>query len=85
MLARTKGSINTELHALCKSQRDRLCLFVTTVQVSDYIGARALLLSLPDVDWRLGDRGYYADWLRAAEKHTGIRACMPDQNSARKL
>ena len=38
-----------------------LDLFVTAGQVSDYIGARALLGSLPNVDWLLGDRGYDAD------------------------
>ncbi len=43
-------------------------------QVSDYIGARALLGSLPDVDWLLGDRGYDADWFREALKDKGIRA-----------
>ncbi|KMK65257.1 transposase family protein [Puniceibacterium sp. IMCC21224] len=44
---------------------------------SDYIGARALLSSLPDVDWLLGDRGYDADWFREALKDKGIRACIP--------
>src|SRR6056297_1573634 len=46
-------------------------------QVSDYIGARALLGSLPDVEWLLGDRGYDADWFRDALKDKGIRACIP--------
>ena len=44
---------------------------------SDYIGARALVSSLPDVDWQLGDRGYDADWFRGALKDKGIRACIP--------
>ena len=52
-------------------------LFVTAGQVSDYIGARALLSSLPDVDWLLGDRGYDADWFREALHVKGIRACIP--------
>jgi hypothetical protein len=39
---------------------------VTAGQVSDYIGARALLNSLPNADWLLGDRGYDADWFREA-------------------
>ncbi len=46
-------------------------------RVSDYIGARALLSSLPDVEWLLGDRGYNADWFREALKDKGIRACYP--------
>jgi len=44
---------------------------------SDYIGTRALVSSLPDVDWLLGDRGYDADWFRGALKDKGIRACIP--------
>lgn len=45
-----------------------LNLFVSAGQVSDDIGARALLSSLPKVDWLLGDRGYDADWFREALK-----------------
>ena len=52
-------------------------LFVTAGQVSDYIGARALVSSLPKVGWLLGDRGYDADWFREALKDKGIRACIP--------
>jgi transposase len=49
--------MNTKLHAICDSQGRPLSLFVTAGQVSDYIGAWALLSSLPNVDWLLGDRG----------------------------
>jgi len=45
---------------------------------SDYIGARALLGTLPKADWLLGDRGYDADWFRDALKDKGIRACIHD-------
>ena len=69
--------MNTKLHAICDSQGRPINLFVTAGQVSDYIGARALLSSLPDVDWLLGDRGYDADWFREALKDKGIRACIP--------
>ena len=60
--------MNTKLHAICDSQGRPLNLFVTAGQVSDYIGARALVSSLPKVDWLLGDRGYGADWFREALK-----------------
>ena len=69
--------MNTKLHAICDSQGRPLNLFVTAGQVSDYIGARALLGSLPNVEWLLGDRGYDADWFREALKDKGIRACIP--------
>ncbi len=46
-------------------------------RVSDYIEARALLSSLPNVDWLLGDRGYDADLFKEALENKGIRACIP--------
>ena len=54
--------MNTKLHAICDCQGRPLDLFVTAGQDSDDIGARALLSSLPNVEWMLGDRGYDADW-----------------------
>ena len=69
--------MNTKLHAICDSLGRHIDLFVTAGQVSDYIGARALLSSLPDVKWLLGDRGYDADWFREALQHKGIRPCIP--------
>ena len=76
--------MNTKLHAICDSQGRPLNLFVTAGQVSDYIGARALLSSLPDVEWLLGDRGYDADWFREALKDKGIRACIPGRKQRKK-
>ncbi|WP_368730336.1 hypothetical protein [Jannaschia donghaensis] len=49
--------MNTKLHAICDSQGRPVNLFVPARQVSDYIGARALCDSLPDIDWLRGDRG----------------------------
>lgn len=49
--------MKTKLHAICDCQRRPLNLFITAGQISDYIGARELLSSLPDVDWLLGGRG----------------------------
>ena len=69
--------MNTKLHAICDSKGRPLNLFVTAGQVSDYIGARAMLSSLPNVDWLLGDRGCDADWFREALKDKGIRSCIP--------
>ena len=75
---------NTKLHAICDSQGRPLNLFVTAGQVSDYIGARALVSSLPKVDWLLGDRSYDADWFREALKDKGIRACLPGRKQRKK-
>ncbi len=57
---------------------------MTAGQVSDHIGARALLNSIPDVDWLLGDRGHDADWFREALQYKGIRACIPGRKQRKK-
>lgn len=77
LVGRTKSSMNTKLHSICDSHGRLLSLFATVGQVSDYIGARVLLSSLPKVDRLLGDRGYDADWFREALQDKGIRACTP--------
>ena len=66
--------MNTKLHAICDSRGRPLNLFVTAGQVSDYTGARALLGSLPKVDWLLGDRGYDADWFRESLQDESVRS-----------
>ena len=74
---RTNGGMNTNLHAFCDSQARPLNLFVTARQASDYIGTRALLISLPNIEWLLGDRGFDADWFKDALKGKGIGGCIP--------
>lgn len=69
--------MNTKAHAICDSQGRPLDLFITSGQVSDHIGARALLSSLPKVDWLLGDRRYDTGWFREALKDRGTSACIP--------
>ncbi|WP_407682146.1 transposase, partial [Pseudodonghicola flavimaris] len=80
----TKGGMNSKLHAICDSQGRPLSLFVTAGQVSDDIGAWALLSSLPNVEWLLGDRGYDADWFREALNDKGIHACIPGRKQRKK-
>jgi transposase len=50
-------------------------------QVSDYIGAAALLGSLPAAEWLIADRGHDADWFRDALKEKGIKPCIPGRKS----
>ena len=85
LIARTTGGMNTKLQAICDSRGRPLNLFVTAGRVSDYIGARALLSKLPDVDWLLGDRSYDADWFREALKGKGYVSAFPAESSARRL
>ena len=49
--------MNTKLHAAADANGRPLSFFLTAGQVSDYIGAAALLDDLPKGPWLLGDRG----------------------------
>ena len=55
--------MNTKLHVLADALGRPINMFLSAGQTSDYIGARALLSSIPQAGVLLGDRGYDADWL----------------------
>ena len=63
---RTKGDLNSKLHVLADAKGRPIRMFLSAVQTSDYIGARALLSSIPKAEDLLGDRGHDADWFRNA-------------------
>ena len=48
-------------------------------QMSDYKGAALMIDDLPAAPAMLGDRGYDADWFRAALAKRGIDACIPSR------
>ena len=58
LIGRTKGGMNTKLHAVTDTAGRPIRFFITAGQVSDYTGARVLVSSLPVADWLLGDRGF---------------------------
>lgn len=84
-IGRTKGGMNTKLHAVSDAKGRPIRFFMSVGQVSDYTGAAALLGSLPTADWMLADRGYDADWFREALKDKGIRACIPGRKKRKKI
>jgi len=47
LIGRTKGGMNTKLHAVTDAEGTPLSFFMTAGQVSDYTGAAALLDDLP--------------------------------------
>ncbi len=79
LIGRTKGGMNSKLHAVTDAIGRPMRLFLTAGQRSDYIGARALLSSLPSAKHMLADRGYDADWYRQALEGKGIKPCIPSQ------
>ena len=50
-------------------------------QMSDYKGAALMIDALPQAKAMLGDRGYDADWFRAALAERGITACIPSKTN----
>jgi transposase len=81
LIGRTKGGLNTKLHAVTDAKGRPLRFFMTAGQVSDHTGAAALLSSLPAADWLIADRGYDADRFREALKDKGLRPCIPGRKS----
>ena len=67
--------MNTKLHAVTDTNGRPISFFMTAGQVSDYIGAAALLDELAKAQWLLADRGYDADWFRDALQEKGITPC----------
>jgi transposase len=85
LIGRTKGGMNTKLHAVTDAVGRPIRFFMTAGQVSDYTGARALVSSLPAAEWLLGDRGYDADWFREDLENMGITPCIPGRKSRDKV
>jgi transposase len=83
LISRTKGGMNTKLHAVTDAIGRPMSFFMTAGQVSDYTGAAAFLNSLLKAQWLLGDRGYDADWFRDALPEKGIIPCIPAESSAK--
>ena len=84
LIGRTKGGMNTKLHAVTDADGRPIRFFMTAGQVSDYTGAVARLSSLPAAEWLLGDRCYDADWFRDALKDKGIKPCIPGRKPRRR-
>jgi transposase len=71
--------LNSKLHAVCDGKGRPLVMLLFEGQMSDYRGAALMLDALPRAKALLGDRGYDADWFRAALVKRGIAACIPSK------
>jgi len=69
--------LNSKLHAVCDGQGRPLVMLLSEGQMSDYKGAALMIDALPKAKAMLGDRGYDADWFRAALVARGIEPCIP--------
>ncbi|WP_244546507.1 IS5 family transposase [Bosea sp. OK403] len=74
---RTKGGLNSKLHAVCDGCGRPLVMLLSEGQMSDYKGAALMIDALPKAKTLLGDKGYDADWFRQALTERGITPCIP--------
>jgi transposase len=66
VLGRTKDGLNSKLHVVCDGKGRPLIMLLSEGQMSDYQGAALMIDVFPKAKVLLGDKGYDADWFRAA-------------------
>ena len=71
--------MNSKLHAVCDGDGRPLVMLLSEGQKSDYKSAALMIDDLPPAQAMLADRGYDADWFRAALAARGIDACIPSR------
>jgi transposase len=77
LIGRTKGGLNSKLHAVCDGEGRPVRLLLTEGQQSDHKGAATLLPDLPPAREMLSDKGYDSDAYRAALFDRNITPCIP--------
>ncbi|MBR0662199.1 IS5 family transposase [Neoroseomonas oryzicola] len=81
-IGRTKGGLNSKLHAACDGQGRPVVLLLTEGQASDHLGAALMLPRLPAGARELiADRGYDSARFRDALITQGIAPCIPSTRS----
>jgi transposase len=76
-IGRPKGGLNSKLPAVCDGSGKPIARLLSEGQMSDDKGAALRWDSLPKAAELLADRGYDADWFRAALIRPGITPCIP--------
>ena len=80
-IGRTKGGLNSKLHAIVDAAGRPVMMCLTEGQTSEHIGAKILYPALPDETQAvmIADKGYDSDQYRTALKAKGITACIPSR------
>jgi transposase len=76
-IGRTKGGLNSKLHAVINDCGKPIIMALTAGQVSDHIGAKLVYPALPRANTAIGDKGYDSDEFRKALAAKGIATCIP--------
>ena len=75
-IGRTKGGLNSKLHAVCDGTGRPIILLLTEGQMSDHKGASLIFHALPDAEALIADKGYDSDAFRRALADRGISPCI---------
>ena len=81
LIGRTKGGLNTKLHALCDTLGRPVRLHLTEGQRSDFKGADVLLTGLPKAETLFGDCGYDSNKIRNLLAQQQIAPCIPPKKN----
>lgn len=81
MIGRTKGGMNTKLHAITDANGRPLSFFMTAGQNQRLHRSCGSVGDLSKAKWLLGDCGYDADWFKKALQAKGIKPCIPGRKS----
>jgi transposase len=80
-IGRTKGGLNSKLHAVCDGAGRPLVMLLSEGQMSDFKGAALVLSALPKAKELLADKGYDADWFRETLVQRKIAPCIPSKSN----
>jgi transposase len=82
LIGRTKGGLNSKLHAVCDGAGPPVIFLLTEGQMSDHKGAALIYPMLPEAETLIADKGYDSDAFREALAGRGITPCIPPRASA---
>lgn len=83
LIGRTKGGLNSKLHAVCDGAGRPVIFLLTEGQMSDHKGAALIYPVLPDAETLIADKGYDSDAFREALAGRGITPCIPPRAKRR--
>lgn len=80
-IGRTKGGLNSKLHAVTDGEGKPLMLVLSEGDMSDHTGAKLLYPHLPAAETLIADKGYDSDELRDALAAKDVKPCIPPKSN----
>jgi transposase len=80
-MGRTKGGLNTKIHALVNARSQALVIALSGGNQADISLAEELTECLPEGSTLIGDKGYDSSTLRQTAAAQGIKTCIPARSN----